>query len=80
MKPICAIAFAVVACGGTQTTTNASSADRLEEEFGGPSGLMEFFAGAPDAMISDVLDAHDIGVPSTSAADRLPSDVPRSRP
>ena len=62
MKSLYAIAFVGwLACGGTPVTTSAPGVDRLEEEFGGPSSLMDFFARAPDTMIEDALDAHDVG-------------------
>lgn len=59
-----AIALAAVACGGTSTITlepGAEVVDQLEDEFGGPAGLMEFFDAAPESMIEEVLDSHDIG-------------------
>jgi hypothetical protein len=61
MRSMPVIALAVVACGGTSTDTRDHDVERLEDEFGGSSGLMEFFDAAPDPMIEAVLDAHDIG-------------------
>jgi hypothetical protein len=60
-KSICILGLSAVACGGASTSTSQQGVDGLEEEFGGPGGLMDFFVGAPDSMINDVLDSHDIG-------------------
>jgi hypothetical protein len=59
----------MIACGGGPNpkeyteggATNTTDADRLEAEFGGPGGLMDFFDDAPDAKIAGALDAHNIG-------------------
>jgi hypothetical protein len=66
MRPALLLALAAVACGGAPTTpkTAAASDDdaaRLEDEFGGPAGLMAFFDGAPESTITDALESHDIG-------------------
>src|SRR5262245_12728109 len=63
MKSIYAIAFAALACGGgaSTVTTEGDDVTRLENEFGGPSGLMDFFTHAPDPIVEEVLDSHDIG-------------------
>lgn len=68
MRTILVLSLTAVACGGApgtprDATTAAATNDveRLEADFGGPAGLMEFFDGAPDATIADALEAHDIG-------------------
>jgi DNA/RNA non-specific endonuclease len=63
MKSVLPVALALIACSGAPTTDDASvdPADYLEDDFGGPAGLMEFFAAAPESMIEDVLESHRIG-------------------
>jgi hypothetical protein len=64
MKSILVVAFAAVACGGTSSpakSPGAAGVDRLEEEFGGAAGLMEFMNTAPDSTIENALESHDIG-------------------
>jgi len=63
MKAVLSFALALVACSGAPTAVHSSSetVDYLEQDFGGPAGLMEFFDAAPEAMIEDVLESHRIG-------------------
>lgn len=65
MNSIRVVVFAAIAaCGGTSTPARdpgAEGVDRLEEDHGGPAGLMEFFNTAPESSIEDVLASHDIG-------------------
>jgi DNA/RNA non-specific endonuclease len=64
MKSILPVALVLVACGGAPATTinpSIDPVDGLEDDFGGPAGLMQFFDAAPEAMIEDVLDSQRIG-------------------
>jgi hypothetical protein len=66
MKTVLVLALAVAACSGAPITpgnarTSGDGVDRLENDFGGPAGLMEFLDGAPEATITGVLESHDIG-------------------
>jgi len=65
MKPTALLVFATFACGGAQPPKSPApsdeKADRLEADFAGPSGLMQFFDSNSDRAIAAALDAHDIG-------------------
>jgi hypothetical protein len=58
MKSTVLLVFAAVACGGTPPTAlkspepSGEGGDRLEAEFGGPSGLMEFFVYARASIVA----------------------------
>jgi hypothetical protein len=74
MRSTVLLVFAAVACGGTPPTTlkspepSGEGGDRLEAEFGGPSGLMEFFDSTPDAAILSTLNTREIGFARDDAA------------
>ena len=72
MKPSALLLLATCACGGAQPPKSPASSDekvdRLEADFAGPSGLMQFFDSHSDGAIAAALEARDVGFARNAAA------------